>query len=174
MGTSAWKLLILLRTFWKDVWKIKFYEIQSFTVFVAEWGLLNSCWMSGWALDLQEVKLVLVKVCFDSEDKPKVNVLTVFLDTRGSTWVCKSLCSPLLQFLPWRPNPASLHSTDNLSVLKYHHIHRICRCTAFVHTWSTVRIPVFSYHWWQEDCFDSPVTSYEVGWNILSHRTALL
>lgn len=110
------------------------FKYESFTIFVAEWELLNSCRMSGWPLDLQEVKMVLVTVSFNSEDKSEANVLTVFLDTRGSTCACKSLCSPLLEFLPWGPNSATLHNMVNLSLLRYHHVQRICRCTAFAHT----------------------------------------
>lgn len=154
MGASIWKLLILLRTSWKALSNTVFYYFSS----------RLSCWVSQQALDLQEVKLVLVTLSFNSEDKPKAIILTAFINSSGSTCACKSLCPPLLQVLSWGLNPATLLDTDNfLSLLWDHRMQRICRWRASTHTCSTVRIPDFWFHWLQEDCFHSPIIRYEVG-----------
>ena len=157
MGASIWKLLVLLRTSWKDVTSTKFYYFCSRV----------SCWVSQRALDLQDVKLVLVTFIFNSDDKPKASIFTAFLDTSRSTCVYKSLCPPLLELLSSVLNPATLPNVDNFlcsGIITHRRFAGAC-----VHTYSTVRTADFWYQWWQ-NCFDWPITRYEVNWNTLFHR----
>lgn len=79
----------------------------SSTKFYYFWSRVSS-WMSQWALALQELRLLLVTLSFNSEDKPKAITLTAFLGTSGSTCACKSLCPPLLELPSWGFHPATL------------------------------------------------------------------
>lgn len=136
----------------------------SSTKFYYFWSRVSS-WMSQWALALQELRLLLVTLSFNSEDKPKAITLTAFLGTSGSTCACKSLCPPLLE-LPscnLRVSSCNTSNADNfLSLLWGHHMQRICRCRACVHTalWG---LQPFDMSWGQEDCLDPPITRYEGG-----------
>lgn len=128
MGASIWKVLILPRTSWKAVSStISNYFCSRV-----------SCWASQRVLDLQEMKLVLVTLSFNSGDKPKASILTAFINTSGSICACKSLCPPLLELLSWGLNPATFPNTNNFLSLPWnYHMQRICRWRASIHTCST-------------------------------------